>query len=124
MLNITYTTYRDEYHFNFTFNTNIEIIFAVKDCNILKFLSFIEDFFNKHNKLFSYFKEDINNLELYCNNVIFSISYNDINFEVEYNDDILKSLENFYEQFQMVKQPLKIDNIIKKELSEYINGHK
>ena len=121
MLNITYTTYIDEYHFKFNFNANIEIIFAVREYNILKFLSFIEEMLNKHNKLVNYFKGDINNLELYCNDNIFRISYNDIKFEIIYTDDILKSLENFYNQFHMVQQPLKIDNVTKKELAEYID---
>ena len=124
MLQITYTTYMDEYHFNFAFNSNMEIIFAVKDSNILKFLSFIEESFNTYNKLDNYFREDINNLEIYYNNAIFSISYNDVNFEVEYTDDIIKSLVNFYKHFQMVQKPLKINNNIKKELTEYINGNK
>ena len=72
MLNISYTTYEDEYHFNFILY-NTEMIFAIKDSNILKFLEFIKKSFSVPFK--SYFEEDINNLKLYTN-------------EVKYNNEI------------------------------------
>jgi len=117
MLSISYTTYEDEYHFNFNLD-NTEMIFAIKDANILKFLEFIEKSFNSPFE--SYFEEDINNLKLHTNEDILSISYNDIHFEVKYNNEILKSLENLHKEFQMFPQPLKVNDNIKDELTEYI----
>jgi hypothetical protein len=117
MLSISYTTYEDEYHFNFNFD-NTEMIFAIKDSNILKFLEFIKKSFSVPFK--SYFEEDINNLKLHIDEDILSISYNDIRYEVKYNNEIIKSLENFYKNFGMTSKPLKVDDDIKEELTNYI----
>ncbi len=118
MLSISYTTYEDEYHFNFNFD-NTEMIFAIKDTNILKFLTFIENSFSIPFE--SYFEEDINNLKLHTDEDIFSFSYNDIYFEVKYDNELTKALKNLYEKFEMTSQPLKVDDVIKEELIKYIN---
>jgi hypothetical protein len=117
MLSISYTTYENEYHFNFNFD-NTEMIFAIKDSNILKFLEFIEKSFNSPFE--SHFEEDINNLKLHTNEDILSISYNDIDFEVKYNNEILKSLENLHKEFIMEPVAIKVDDNIKQELTNYI----
>jgi hypothetical protein len=126
-LNITYTTYEDEYHFLFNFNSSFEVIFAIKDSNIDKFLTFIIEILDNDNKYRDIiFKEDINNLEISCTSEFFmkrslNVNYNDIKITFNLNQILLNALQNFCDNFTFHPKPIVVDNKIRKELENYIN---
>ena len=127
-LNITYTTYSDEYHFLFDFNSGFEVIFAIKDNNIDTFLTFITEILDKDNKYrdIIIFKEEINNLEISCTSEFFmrrafNIKYNDIKISFNVNQILLDELQKFHNNFSFQPKPIVINKQIKKEIEEYIN---
>jgi hypothetical protein len=122
-LNITYTTYEDEYHFLFDFNSGFEVIFAIKDSNIDRFLTFITEILDNDNKYrYIIFKENINNLDISCTlRRSFNINYNDILISFNVNQILLNALQNFRDNFTLHPKPIVIDNKIKEEIEEYIN---
>lgn len=123
-LNITYTTYEDEYHFLFDFNSGFEVIFAIKDSNINTFLTFITEILDNDNKYRDViFKENINNLEISCTlRRAFNINYNDIKITFNVNQILLNALQNFRDNFTFHPKPIDIDDKIKEELLYYINS--
>ena len=130
-LNITYTTYEDEYHFLFNFNSGFEVIFAIKDSNMVTFLNFITEILDNYSKYSDIiFKEDINNLEVSCTSRLFfmrrdfNIKYDDVKISFNVNIILLNELQKFRNNFIFHPKPIDIDNNIKKELENYINSDK
>ena len=127
-LNITYTTYNDEYHFLFDFNSGFEVIFAIKDSNIDTFLTLIIEILDEDNKYRDIiFKEDINNLEISCTSEFFmrrafNIKYDDIKITFNVNKILLDALQKFHNNFSFESKPIATTNKIKEELENYINS--
>ena len=123
-LNITYTTYEDAYHFIFEFNSNLEVLFVIKDIRFFTFITEILDTDNKYRDII--YKEDINNLEISCTSDFFmkrgfNIKYQDNKISFIVNQVLLNELQNFHNNFAFQPEPIIIDNKIKEELVNYIN---